>query len=656
MVFPGGNQTPNPVSTARVLLFSLKLLGWLIAHTPEPLLRALAAALGDLIFFGFRRRRRLVLSNLHHAFPEKPASWHRAIGRESCRRLIETGLLSLATPFLDERRYRRIITASPELVAAYTRHHTDPAPTLICAPHIAYWEAQTAMSLVVPAPFPEFGTIFRPLDNAAANELVKTSRERYGMKLLSRKEGFAEALKILRRRGFVGVLFDQNAGLQGALTTLFGRVCSTTELPGLMAEKFSARVYGIFARRHGFWRVEIGVQRIASDGTSAGVTIGLNRWLETLLRSDDNLCASWLWAHDRWRNQDMPAKRLRLEAKRDLLAADLLARGLTAAPHRTRIWIRLPNWLGDVVMALPLLRALRVSRPDAEIVLVAKKQFLPLLESWRIADRCHALPPRGFGYFFRFWRLRSEYPDVWLLFTNSLRGDFEAWLTGCRQRLGIMRVGKRRPLLSHVYRVPAEFDERTHHQLELWENFLRHFGLNAPPDRSPLSTFNSQLSTNQPIGLICGSENNPEKRWPVAHWRALIEAFPAERFVLFGTVNDQPITSAIAAGFAASRIENLAGKTTLPVYAERLRACRLLVTNDTGGMHLANALGVPLIALFGPTNPIRTGPVFAGPTRILQPPGCPAAGGAALANLAPETIAALVRDLLAAERSLVIGH
>src|SRR5262249_13642164 len=152
----------------------------------------------------------------------------------------------------------------------------------------------------------------------AADAFVKESRERFGMKLLSRKAGFAEAQKILRRRGFVGVLFDQNAGTQGALTTLFGRVCSTTELPGLMAEKFGARVFGIFPRRLGFWRIEIGLARIAGDGSGEAVTLALNRWLETLLASDDNLCASWLWAHDRWRNQDIPEKRLRLEAKRDL--------------------------------------------------------------------------------------------------------------------------------------------------------------------------------------------------------------------------------------------------------------------------------------------------------------------------------------------------
>ena len=271
--------TRRAITSPRVLLFSLKFLGWLTARAPESGLRLLAVVLGDGIFFLLPRRRRLVLSNLHHAFPEKPASWHRRIGRESCRRLIETGLLSLATPYLAEDRLRTLLTVSPELLAVYGRHATDPAATLICSPHIAYWETQTAQPLLIPGTFPEFGIIFRPLDNPTANAFVVGSRERFGMKLLSRKTGFAEALKILRRQGFVGVLFDQNAGLQGALTTLFGRVCSTTELPGLMAEKFSARVFGIYPRRLGFWRVEIGCAPIAHDNSSTGVTLALNRWL-----------------------------------------------------------------------------------------------------------------------------------------------------------------------------------------------------------------------------------------------------------------------------------------------------------------------------------------------------------------------------------------
>jgi ADP-heptose:LPS heptosyltransferase/lauroyl/myristoyl acyltransferase len=622
-----------------VLKLLLTLLGWTIAHTPEALLRGFAAALGDAVFFLLPRRRRIVLSNLSHAFPDRPRAWRHRVGRASCRRLVETGLFSLATPFLGEARLRTILRLSPDLPAVFAAHGEHPRATLFCSPHIAYWEAQTAQALLLPAPLPEFGIIYRPLDNPAADALVKRSRERFGMRLLSRKAGFQEALKILRRQGFVGVLFDQNAGLQGALTTLFGRVCSTTELPGLMAEKFSGRVYGVYPRRLGFWRVELNAVPVPTDGTCAGTTIALNRWLEGLLTRDENVCASWLWSHDRWRNQDIPARRLRLEAKRNLLAADGAARGWSALPRRTRLWVRLPNWLGDVVMTLPLLRALRASRPDAEITLIGKAAFAPLVQTWGVADRYEPLPPHGLGYFHHFWRQRRAYPDVYLLFTNSLRGDLEAWLTRCPQRFGLLRPGKLRPLLSHAYCVPADFDEQQHHQLELWENFLRHFGLAAPPDFTPL--LSEIRDSKSKIGLIAGSENTPAKRWPVTHWRTLIEAFPPQHFVLLGTAKDAAITHEVAAGFAPERVTDLAGQTDLPGFAARLGDCALLVTNDTGGMHLANALGVPLIALFGPTNSVRTGPVFHAPRHLLQPPV-----GTVLADLPPATVIAAVQDTL----------
>ena len=138
------------------------------------------------------------------------------------------------------------------------------------------------------------------------------------------------------------------------------------------------RSIALYPRRIGFWRIEVGADEIAHDGKSESVTLGLNRWLERTLAADENLCASWLWSHDRWRHQDMPARRLRLESKRNLLAADLASLGGPALPRRTRILIRLPNWLGDVVMALPLLRAIRAGRPDAEITLLARAHFAPL--------------------------------------------------------------------------------------------------------------------------------------------------------------------------------------------------------------------------------------------------------------------------------------
>ncbi|MFT3870363.1 MAG: glycosyltransferase family 9 protein [Nibricoccus sp.] len=644
-----------------MLKLLLQSIGWLLAHTPQFLLRTFSWLLGHAIFYLLRRRRRLFFSNLDHAFPERTRAWQAKIARQSSCRFVETALLSFASPFISDTRLRRIASATPEVTQFFIDHHAQPYPLIVAAPHIAYWESLTTLGLFMDVPMPEFGVIFRPLDNPTADAWVKATRERHGMRLLSRKDGLAESFRILRRKGVVGVLFDQNAGLQGALSTLFGRVCSTSELSGMLVERSGARIMAFYPRRLGFWKLRLEAEEVRHDGTTAGAMLALNRWLETKLSTDDNLCASWLWSHDRWRHQDIPEKRLRLESKRNLLAADLASRGLATVPHKTRLFIRMPNWLGDVVMALPLLRALRASRPDAEITLIAKASFFPLLKDWAVADRLEALPQHGPGYFLHFWKFRERHPDIYLLFTNSLRGDLEAWLTGCRQRFGILRPGKHRPLLTRTYAVPANFDEREHHQLELWENFLRAFGLDGPLLREPQSPSSKSQSPAAPsfqdlrfstaIGLIAGSENNPEKRWPVEHWRnllaQLLEKHPDAEFLLLGTANDRSITAAIAAGLDSARVHDLAGKTNLPAYIEKLRSCRLLITNDTGGMHLANALGVPLLALFGPTNPVRTGPVFSAPFEILQPPNCPKTGSASLIDLAPTTVLEATQRLLA---------
>jgi len=641
---PISNAKSYDLGTERLIPLALNVLGRLLAAAPEPVLQALAAAGGEIILWAAPRRRRLLRSNLHHAFPGRPRSWRRSVARESSRRLVETAMLSLAAPYLSERRIRQIARLGPSAEALARAVSADPRPTVLATLHLALWESQTWFKLLAPVSMPEFGIIFRPLDNPSLDLFIKRTRERHGMRLLSRREGFAQALGILRGRGCVGVLFDQNAGTNGALTLLMDRVCSSTELPGVLAAKFGAELRTFYPRRTAFWRVSFESDPVAFDGTAAGATLALNRWFEAAM-ADEDLCRSWLWAHDRWRNQDVPSARLRLGARRNLLAADMKARGLDRMPRRTRVWVRLPNWLGDVAMALPLLRALRASRPDAELTLLARAGFVPLLESLGVADRVRALPPHGPGYLGHFAGLRAQYADVWILLTNSTRGDLEARVAGCSQRFGIVRPGKARPFLSHGYDLPAGFDEANHHQLELWENFFRHFGLDAPLDLSPFPPGAPGAAGRGPVGLIAGSENDPSKRWPVAHWRSLIEALPGERFLLLGTAGDAPITSAIAAGLDAARVTDLAGRTDLAGFAAALRGCRLLVSNDTGGMHLANALGVPLIGLFGPTNPVRTGPVFASAHRILQPPGCPPTGGGSLGDLLPGTVVSAVRDL-----------
>jgi len=623
-----------------VLYYLLAGFGYTLAALPEWALQAFCRSLGWLVATLPHKRRRGLRSNLHHAFPDKTEAWRRQIALESVRRGLEMVLFVLASPYFTQERLKRQFTVHPELKKFLDDFSANPEPTVVLSPHFSLMEANTVLPFIYGKPLPPIGAMYRPFDSPAIERWVKHTRERWGLRLLSRKEGYYQAVDMLRQKGAVVLLFDQNAGSRGALTLFMDRICSTSELGGLLAEKCKARVSFIYSERSGFMRSVIRGEYLNVPSKEDIVTFASNQWLENKLRGSEDVCADWLWLHNRWRHQDEPSRRFRLESKCNLLAEQLAYFGKTTLPRRTSYFVRMPNWLGDVVMALPLLRALRKARPDVELTLLAQPAFVPLLEKLQVADRLIALPTQGAGYGQFFRKLKEEYPDTHILLTNSTRGDYEAWLTDAPQRYGMVRPGKWRPLLSRKsWRVPADLDETRIHQTRVWEKFFQHFGLKEPLDLTPLAWPNAkhEKKAGLNIGLICGTENAPEKRWPVERWRELIQATLAARpdavINLFGTARDLPITNAVAEGFAPIQVHNLAGKTNLLEFADALCACEVVVCNDTGGMHLANLLGVPVVAVYGPTNPVRTGPIFDGTKIILQPTGCPATGGADLSTL-----------------------
>ncbi len=637
-----------------ILVVLLKFFGWVLAILPETVVRGVCSLAGDLIFYIPTRRQAALLSNLHHAFPEKSESWRRSIGRESCRRLVETSLFVLASPYFDEKRWRRVLKFPDSTMEFIEELRRENKGGIALVPHLTAMEALAAAPLFIEGEGEyTFGAIYRPFDNKNLDRWVRQTRERFGLRLLSRKKGFREAQAIIRKAGWVGVLFDQNAGDRGALIHFFNRVASATELPAILCRKFNVPAAVAFTRRKAFWRVELHLQLLDSENTREGVTLAANEWLEDHLKSSDEACADWLWLHKRWKTQDNPRRRLRLEQKKSYLEEQLQKDGLSEHPRRTRFWIRMPNWLGDVVMALPLLQAIRAGRPEAEITVLAGKGFLPLLEKLVFVDRVIPLPEKsgGWQYFQFFRKLKIQYPDTFLILTNSLRGDLEAFLTGCPQRFGMLRPGKWRPLLTHSWKLPPDLNESKVHQTRVWEQYLKHFGLQEPLNLEPIfKGRNSTQSATIKIGLICGTENQPDKRWPVERWRDLIEQLLEHeknlKFVLFGTDNDRPIAELVARGLPGELVENLAGKTDLTCFLDRLRECRLLVGNDTGGIHLANAMGVPTVVVYGPTNPLRTRPVFEAPVIIMQPPGCPPEGGLPIVETAVERVAEAVLRLL----------
>ena len=269
---------------------------WLLTRLPEAFARVNAALLGEVLWL---LRGKVIRRNLAKAFPAKEAAWARQIGHTSCRRTAEMALFSVASPMMAEAEIRDRVTVDESVTS--TEHGLPAKGTgvVLFVPHFALMEMMTTVTLLRPELAKrEWVVIYRPLDQPAAERWVKDARERFGMQLVSRRDGHIAI-----------VLFDQTAQT-GSIWQFMGSPCAVTELPGIIAQRFKcpSRIY--WAERTGFWRCRLRMEALhATD--SIGLTIESNAWLERMLRSGDDVCSNWLWAHDRWKHGQAPFKKLR---------------------------------------------------------------------------------------------------------------------------------------------------------------------------------------------------------------------------------------------------------------------------------------------------------------------------------------------------------
>ena len=294
-------------------------------------------------------------------------------------------------------------------------------------------------------------------------------------------------------------------------------------------------------------------------------------------------------------------------------------------------------------MALPHLRAIKAHQPEAQLTLIAKPQFKDLFELFPVADELVPLQKGGYRNLRALSALgRRSKPECQVMFTNSVRGDLEAWFVGAQNRVGMVYPGRHRPLLTGVFRLSAFKDELdVTHQTALLQDFLKSFDLIDSVDVAPFFLGDVERVPNR-LGIIAGSSNNPQKCWAVENWCRMMarfsESIPGSEFVLFGTESDRSISEAVSKGTTVTTRDRT-GQTNMRELAGELAACDLVVGNDTGGMHLANAVGTPVAVLFGPTNPLVTGPFFDAPRLNIQPEGCPPEGGSSIQLLEPGTVA-----------------
>jgi len=323
----------------------------------------------------------------------------------------------------------------------------------------------------------------------------------------------------------------------------------------------------------------------------------------------------------------------------------MIWRGSTLTNPR-KILVRATNWIGDGVMSLPALAALRARFPAAEIVLVAKPWVSELY--WHLPAVSRQIVynpagehegPRGFWKLIR--ALRAEQFDAAILFQNAFHAAWMAWCAGIPVRVGYARDG-RSSLLTDAVEVPSA--AAYGHQAYYYLHLLFRAGLIAkcqPVEEIRLVLEDSEKNwaakhlqklglqgSRFLVGLNPGAFFGPAKRW-LLHRYALL----ADRLVgalhadvlIFGSPAERPLAEEIARAMKHTPVI-LAGGTSLRQLMALLAQCHLVVSNDSGAMHLAAALGLSVLAIFGSTDERATGPVGSRTRVIRHPVACSPCG------------------------------
>ncbi len=290
-----------------------------------------------------------------------------------------------------------------------------------------------------------------------------------------------------------------------------------------------------------------------------------------------------------------------------------------------RIVVRAPNWIGDVVLSLPALRDLRRNFPAARIEVLARPWVAELYGAVAEVDAVRPSAGRSTDAA----SVRGAF-DVAVLLPNSFAAALAVWQADVPQRWGYATDG-RGPLLTRAGSVPPQIRGRS--QVYYYRAMLAAVGLSvsATPDASLFcppewsSRGEALLGGSGPwIGLNPGAFYGTAKRWLPERYAAVGDTLARRtgaRVAIVGGALERGLGESIASGMRApARV--LCGETGLSDLAGVLSRLSLLVTNDSGPMHMAAALGVPVVAVFGPTDSRETGPVGDAHRIVREPVHC----------------------------------
>jgi heptosyltransferase II len=518
-----------------------------------------------------------------------------------------------------------------------------------------------------------FATTYRALRQGGLNRLMQELRTRSGCHYFERRTESAALRAAMNQGGMMlGLLADQHAGRKGVWAPFFGQMASTTAAPALLALRYNCPLFTAICYRvaPAQWRVEVGEEIPTREGgrprSAEEITRDLNRAYEAAVRRDP---ANWFWVHNRWKANTTGHSPVSNSAAAEESEAKPGEEVKPAVPrvgiHKedpSRILVRGVNWLGDAIMSTPALLRLREAYPQAEITLLTTETLADLFEPHPAVD-C-VLPFRAGESAWRVGRrIRSGRFELGVVLPNSPRSAIELWLGRVPRRVGIarpwrrwwltetiapahgeMRMRKlsaatirrylRQPPASRHFRAKPEA-----HQIHHYLHLVAALGANpAPMDpyipvaatEIEVARAKFNLGSERWLTLNAGAAYGSAKRWPVERFIETaieLQRHGHGRWMILGGPGEVELAKRIAEGIRRGLPPvgpngtpfppplSLAGRTTLRELAAVLTLSKVLLTNDTGPMHLAAAVGIPVVVPFGSTSAELTGPGLPGTDR-----------------------------------------
>jgi len=331
------------------------------------------------------------------------------------------------------------------------------------------------------------------------------------------------------------------------------------------------------------------------------------------------------------------------------------------------------NWLGDSLMTMPAIQAWRRAHPAARLVMLVKTKLKALWTLHPAVDEVWALPPGGRALAAMVRAARAEEFETAFVLPHSFRSALVPFLARVPRRIGPPGHGRDWMLTDVVH--PLQGAERAHQCFEYMAILGVAGGNEAPRLRltpeltARAKTLLGASGTNRQspdrqspdrqspdwIAVMPGAAYGPAKRWPAERFATagrLLKDRLKCNIVAIGSAEERSLCAIVARDAGPGSL-NLAGGTTLPELAAVLAQCRLALTNDSGGMHLATAMGIPVTAVFGITDPDRTGPLGSA-ARVMQESALRSRdlrrdspeARASLLRITPEQVAAAAMELL----------